>query len=145
MNSNRVQTVLLCLLSLALASCGSKSSSNANLRIVDAIPDAPAISVQLGTNSPIVTGMIFEQLTQYMSVPSGSQDFMVSANGNVVCDQPDPEHEYRQLHVHRVWSDRLGHGAVAQREQSPDPEFRDIQFPRHHDTALQSRNGILSK
>ncbi len=81
MNSNRVQTVLLCLLSLALASCGSKSSSNANLRIVNAIPDAPAISVQLGTNSPIVTGMIFEQLTQYMSVPSGSQDFMVSANG----------------------------------------------------------------
>jgi hypothetical protein len=81
MNSNRVQTVLLCLLSLVLASCGSHSSSNANLRIVDAIPDAPAISVQLGTNSPIVTGMIFEQLTQYMSVPSGSQDFMVSANG----------------------------------------------------------------
>jgi hypothetical protein len=81
MNSNRVQIVLLCLLSLVLASCGSKSSSNANLRIVDAIPDAPSISVQLGTNSPIVTGMIFQQLTQYMSVPSGSQDFMVSANG----------------------------------------------------------------
>src|SRR5208283_1468859 len=57
------------------------SNGNANLRIVNVIPDAPAISVQLGTNAPLVTGLLFQQLTQYMSVGSGSQDFMVSANG----------------------------------------------------------------
>ncbi len=81
MNSNRPLTILLCLLSFVLASCGHSSSNNASLRIMNAIPDAPAISVQLGTNPPLVTGMIFQQLTQYMSVSGGSQDFMVSANG----------------------------------------------------------------
>jgi hypothetical protein len=81
MNSNRALVLVLCLLSSLLASCGSKNSSNANLRIVNVIPDAPSISVQLGTNPPLVTGLLFQQLTQYMSVGSGSQDFMVSANG----------------------------------------------------------------
>ena len=81
MNSNRALVLVLCLLSLVLASCGSKSNGNANLRIVNVIPDAPSISVQLGTNPPLVTGLLFQQLTQYMSVGSGSQDFMVSANG----------------------------------------------------------------
>jgi hypothetical protein len=81
MNSNRALVLVLCLLSSILASCGSKNSSNANLRIVNVIPDAPSISVQLGTNPPLVTGLLFQQLTQYMSVGSGSQMFMVSANG----------------------------------------------------------------
>jgi len=81
MNSNRPLTVLLCLLSFVLASCGHSSSNNASLRIMNAIPDAPSISVQLGTNPPLITGMLFQQLTQYMSVSGGSQDFMVSANG----------------------------------------------------------------
>lgn len=81
MNSRRILTILLCLLSFAVVSCGSHSSSNANLRIVNMIPDAPAISVQLGTNPPLVTGLLFEQLTQYISTASGTQDFMVSANG----------------------------------------------------------------
>ena len=56
MKSNRVQIVLLCLLFLVLASCGSHSSNNSNLRLMNAIPDAPSISVQLGTNPPLVTG-----------------------------------------------------------------------------------------
>jgi len=81
MNSNRPLTILLCLLSFVLASCGHSSSNNASLRIMNAIPDAPSISVQLGTNPPLITGMLFQQLTQYMSVSGGSQDFMVSANG----------------------------------------------------------------
>ncbi len=81
MNSNRALTFLFCLISFALAGCGHSSSNNANLRIVNAIPDAPSVSVQLGTNPPLVTGLLFQQLTQYMSVGGGSQDFMVSANG----------------------------------------------------------------
>lgn len=81
MNSKRVLTILLCLLSFALVSCGSKSNGNANLRIVNLIPDAPSVSVQLGTNPPLVTGLLFQQFTQYLGVPGGSQDFMVSANG----------------------------------------------------------------
>jgi hypothetical protein len=81
MNSNRALTVLLCTLAFALASCGKSSSNSANLRIVNVIPDAPAVSVQLGTNPPLVTGLLFQQLTQYLNAPSGSQDFMVSANG----------------------------------------------------------------
>lgn len=81
MNSNRVLTIVLCLVSFALVSCGKSSSQNANLRTMNAIPDAPAISLQLGTNPPLVTGLLFQQLTQYVNVPGGSQDFMVSANG----------------------------------------------------------------
>jgi hypothetical protein len=81
MNSNRALALVLCLLSLVLASCGSKNNNNASLRIVNVIPDAPAISVQLGTNPPLVTGLQFQQLTQYQNISSGSQDFMVSANG----------------------------------------------------------------
>jgi len=81
MNSNRGLTILFCLLSIALASCGHSSSNNASLRLVNVIPDAPAISIQLGTNPPLITGMQFEQLTQYQTVGAGSQDFMVSANG----------------------------------------------------------------
>jgi Domain of unknown function (DUF4397) len=81
MNANRILALVLCLLSLVLASCGSKSNNNASMRIVNVIPDAPSISVQLGTNTPLVTGMLFQQLTQYMSVSGGSQNFLVSANG----------------------------------------------------------------
>jgi hypothetical protein len=82
MNSRRALTILLCLLSFALVSCGSKSggSGNANLRIVNAIPDATAVSVQLDKDAPLVTGLQFQQLTQYISVGSGSREFKVSAN-----------------------------------------------------------------
>jgi hypothetical protein len=81
MNSNRALTVLLCLSSFVLASCGHSGNNNANLRVMNAIPDAPSVSLQLGTNSPLVTGLLFQQLTQYLNTPGGSQDFMVSANG----------------------------------------------------------------
>ncbi len=81
MNSNRALTVLLCMLAFALAGCGKSSSNNSMLRIVNVIPDAPAVSVQLGTNPPLITGLLFQQLTQYLNAPGGSQDFMVSANG----------------------------------------------------------------
>jgi hypothetical protein len=82
MNSHRTLAVLVCLLSVALAGCGSKSGGgNANLRIFNAIPDAPSLSVQLDTDAPLVTGLLFQQFTQYKSTGSGSREFKVSANG----------------------------------------------------------------
>ncbi|HEX8010677.1 MAG TPA: DUF4397 domain-containing protein [Casimicrobiaceae bacterium] len=83
MTSRRVLVFVLCLLSLTLASCGSKGGGGGNtrLRVFNAIPDAAAISVSLDTNAPIVTGLQFQQMTQYIGVDSGSHEFKVSANG----------------------------------------------------------------
>lgn len=82
MNMRRALAIVMWLLSLALVGCGSHGNGNSNLRIVNMIPDAPSISLQLGTNNaPLVTGLLFQQLTQYMSVGGGSQNFLVSANG----------------------------------------------------------------
>ena len=81
MNPKRALVLVLCLLSVVLASCGSHSNNSAQMRIVNVIPDAPSISVQFGTNAPLVTGLLFQQLTQYMNVGGGSQNFLVSANG----------------------------------------------------------------
>ncbi len=82
MNSRRALIVLLCLLSLALASCTSKNSGgDANIRVVNVIPDAAAISLQLDNDKPLVSGLAFQGLTQYMGVGRGSREFKVSANG----------------------------------------------------------------
>jgi hypothetical protein len=83
MNSRRVLIFLLCLLSLTLASCGGKGSGGGStrIRVLNAIPDATAISLTLDTNAPIVTGLQFQQMTQYIDVGSGSHEFKVSANG----------------------------------------------------------------
>jgi hypothetical protein len=81
MNS-RIRTLLLCLLSLIVASCShSGGSSGARIRVVNAIPNAPAISLTLDTDSALVTGLQFQGLTQYLGTGSGSREFKVSANG----------------------------------------------------------------
>ena len=82
MNSRRALTFVLFLVSVALAGCGSKGNGgNARIRVLNAIPDAPAISVALDTNAPFVSGLAFENVTQYIGVDSGSHEFKVSANG----------------------------------------------------------------
>lgn len=81
MNS-RTRIVLLCLLSLIVASCSkSGGSSGARIRVMNAIPNAPAISLTLDTDSALVTNLQFQGLTQYLSTGSGSREFKVSANG----------------------------------------------------------------
>jgi hypothetical protein len=81
MNS-RARILLLCLLSLIVASCSkSGGSSSARIRVVNAIPNAPAISLTLDTDSALVTGLQFQGLTLYLSTGSGSREFKVSANG----------------------------------------------------------------
>lgn len=83
MNSRRVLIILLCMLSLALVSCGSKNSGggNAKIRVVNVIPDAAAISLQLNTDTALVNALPFQGLTQYLSTGTGSREFKVSANG----------------------------------------------------------------
>jgi hypothetical protein len=83
MNSRRVLIGLLCLLSLALVSCSSKDGGggDAKIRVVNVIPDAAAISLQLDNDPPLVNALAFQGLTQYLSAGQGSREFKVSANG----------------------------------------------------------------
>jgi hypothetical protein len=87
MNLRSALAIFHCLLALTLAACGhSGSSGNTNLRVVNAIPDVASVSVTVGTpggQSPqsVVTNLPFQGLTQYIGVPSGNQEFKVSANG----------------------------------------------------------------
>jgi hypothetical protein len=83
MNSRRVLIILLCMFSLALVSCSSKNSGggDAKIRVVNVIPDAAAISLQLNNDPALVNALPFQGLTQYLSTGTGSREFKVSANG----------------------------------------------------------------
>ena len=81
----RLLTVLVCLLGLALTSCntGNGVGATANLtrvRVINLVPNAAAISVQLDSTS-LVTGLQFEQVTQYLTVDPGPREIKVSADG----------------------------------------------------------------
>ena len=82
MNSRRAVMFVLFLVSIVLAGCGSKGSGggNARIRVLNGIPDANSISLTLDTTQ-VVSGLAFEQTTQYTGVDSGSREFKVSANG----------------------------------------------------------------
>jgi hypothetical protein len=82
MNLRPALAILSCLFALTLTGCGKTTSSggNANLRIVNAIPDVQSISVTVADQS-LISNLPFQGLTQYLSVPSGNQEFKVSANG----------------------------------------------------------------
>jgi hypothetical protein len=84
MNSRRAVIFVLFLVSVALAGCGSKGGGggSARLRVLNAIPDANSISLTLDSTQ-VVSGLAFEQTTQYTGVDSGSREFKVSANGGV--------------------------------------------------------------
>jgi hypothetical protein len=86
----RLLTVLVCLLGLALASCNTGNGVGATpnltrVRVINLVPNAGSIQVQIDNNAPFVTGLAFEQLTQYITVSSGVQaathEFRVSADG----------------------------------------------------------------
>src|SRR5438132_9060857 len=83
MNSRRVLIILLCMHSLARVSCSSKNSGGgaAKIRVVNVIPDAAAISLQLDNDTALVNALPFQGLTQYLSTGRGSREFKVSANG----------------------------------------------------------------
>jgi len=81
MNSRLVVAFFSCLLALTLAACShSGGGGSTNMRIVNAIPDAPAVSVSVGGNTA-VSNLPFQGVTNYISVSSGSQEIKVTANG----------------------------------------------------------------
>ena len=84
--SRRLLTLLVCLLGLALTSCntGKGVGATANVtrvRVVNLVPNAPGITLQLDSDSPLVSNLPFEQITQYMAVDIGIREFKVSADG----------------------------------------------------------------
>jgi Domain of unknown function (DUF4397) len=78
----RLSLAVLCVISLALTGCGKSSngSGNAQMRILNAFSEAPALNVTIGTTSA-ASGLPFESTTQYVSVPSGSQIATVGVSG----------------------------------------------------------------
>lgn len=86
MNLRRALYVLLCLGAALLEGCSTGNGVGAvpiltRVRVVNLIPNAPAIVVTLDNDSPLVSGLGFEQQTQYLEVNSGVRDFRVSADG----------------------------------------------------------------
>ena len=79
-------TALVCLLALSLGSCDSGNGVGAvpivtRIRVINLVPNAPSIQVQLDTDTPFVTGLPFEQTTQYLEVIDGTRELKVSADG----------------------------------------------------------------
>src|SRR5262249_28658534 len=82
MISRSFAALLSCLLAFALAGCSNSGggSGGTQIRVVNAVPDAAAISVIVGSTT-VVSNLAFQGLTLYTGVDSGSQEFKVSANG----------------------------------------------------------------
>lgn len=86
MNVCRALYVLLCSGAAILAGCNSGNGVgalpiNTTVRIVNLIPNAPSITVSFDTTTTLISGLGFEQQTQYIDVTSGSHEFTVTAGG----------------------------------------------------------------
>jgi hypothetical protein len=88
MNVRRAVCVLLCLCAVAVALLGCNTGNGVGatailtrVRVVNLIPNAPGITLTLDTDAPVVTGLGFQQLTQYLNVTSGVHEFKVSVDG----------------------------------------------------------------
>jgi hypothetical protein len=87
----RLLTVLCCLAGLALlTSCNSGNGVGATpnltrIRVINLVPNAPAIQVSLDDSAPFISGLQFEQSTQYVTISAGGtatvHEFKVSADG----------------------------------------------------------------
>lgn len=86
MNVRRALYVLLCLGAAMLVGCNSGNGVgalpiNTTVRVINLIPNAPSITVTIDSSTPLISGLGFEQQTQYLDVTSGLHEFMVSAGG----------------------------------------------------------------
>ena len=77
----RLSLAALCMALLLLTGCSKGgSNSNAQLRIVNAFPEAPALNVSVASTA-VVSGLPFQGLTQYTSVSSGTPLITVGVSG----------------------------------------------------------------
>jgi hypothetical protein len=79
----RLLLAALCIVSLALAGCSKSSSSGsggAQLRILNAFSEAPAINVTVASTT-VASGLPFQGLTQYTNIDSGTPMFTVGVTG----------------------------------------------------------------
>jgi hypothetical protein len=78
----RLSLAALCMASLVLTGCskGGSSNGNAQLRILNAFSEAPALNVSVAS-TPVVSGLPFQGLTQYTSVSSGTPLITVGVSG----------------------------------------------------------------
>jgi len=83
MRISRLSLAALCAVSLVLTGCGSSGSSNngtAQLRILNAFSEAPALDVTVATTK-IASGLPFQGLTQYTNITAGTPAFTVAVTG----------------------------------------------------------------
>ena len=82
MTSRLAVALLSCLLMFTLAGCSKSggSSGGTNIRVVNVVPDAAAISVIVGTTT-IATSLPSRGSRSTRASSSGAQEFKVSANG----------------------------------------------------------------
>ena len=78
-----VYFVIGCLCALIVAGCGSGGSNNnssTQVRFMNAVVDAGALNITVGSNTA-ASGLAFESATTYQEVDSGSQEFKVGIVG----------------------------------------------------------------
>jgi Domain of unknown function (DUF4397) len=78
----RLSLAALCMASLILTGCskGGSSNGNAQLRILNAFSEAPALNVTVASTS-VASGLPFQGLTQYTGISSGTPTFTVGVAG----------------------------------------------------------------
>jgi hypothetical protein len=82
MSISRALLAAFCLTALVLTGCSksSSNSSNAQMRVVNAFSQANALDVSVNAK-PVVSGLPFQSMAQYVDVDSGSQITIVSVTG----------------------------------------------------------------
>ena len=67
-----------------LAGCGGEgvgaSANNTRIRVLNLIPDAASMQLQLDDDTPIVSGLPFEGIAEYQTVTDGLREFKVSVD-----------------------------------------------------------------
>jgi hypothetical protein len=77
--------LLICLSALLLGSCNSGNGVGAaapstRLRVVNLIPNAASMQLTVGSDTPLVSGLPYQGLSEYMDVPNGTVEFKVSVD-----------------------------------------------------------------
>lgn len=83
MRTQRILLAVLCLVSIALTGCsksGNGGSGNAQMRVLNAFPEATALNVAVDTKI-VATALAFPGLTQYTEIDAGTPTFTVSVTG----------------------------------------------------------------